>query len=156
MKNTILHKRKSTCLFAMGFIFRRQVKETYYVCNSYRRVFLLSSNTAVMVLYKHVPTCITDQYLARYSTVASIHVHIKCTDIHYIMPAQCRQLMFSLLLSLSPAVKFSEIQKYFFPSYFIIRHRDVGRASDHGIDDYTTATNTCDDKHKLLLYNIVK
>lgn len=60
----------------MGFIFQRQVKETYYVCNSYRRVFLLSWNTAAMVLYKHVPTCITDQYLARYLTVARQYIRV--------------------------------------------------------------------------------
>lgn len=140
----------------MGFIFRRQVKETYYVCNSYRRVFLLSWNTAAMVLYKHVPTCITDQYLARYSTAARqyIYVYIICTDIHYIMPAQCRRLMFSLLPSSSPAVKFAEIQKiYFFPSFYYStarrrsRFRPRHRRRLHDSDEYTCEqtrnTNYC-------------
>jgi hypothetical protein len=133
----------------MGFIFRRKVKETYYVCNSYRRVFLLSWNTAAMVLYKHVHASriSTSRVIQLYTASICIRACcILCTDVrhtyYYIMSTQYRRLMFSLLSSLRPWVKFAEIRKCFFRPF--IWRRGVGRACGHdiGSDDGNECART--------------
>jgi len=122
--------------------------ECFYCRETRQRWFYIN-------MYLHASRISTSRVIQLW--LGSIYVYIICTDIHYIMTAQCCRLMFSLLPSLSPAVKFSEIQKiYFFPSFYYstVRRRSRFRPRHrrrHDSDEYVR-TNP---QHKLLLYIII-